>query len=287
MKRVVNLVISGVVQIGDMLARSVGRLLGRKPRATAVVLAYHAITTGQRERFGRQMDLLLRLAKPVHANLKSRPSQGGRYAAITFDDGLQSVVDNALPELKKRGIPATLFIVTEALGGPPNWQSFESGNAAHEMIMSAEQLKALPSDLVAIGSHTMTHPVLTAISEEELQRELIGSRAKLEKILDREVKLFSFPYGASNAVVFDTCRKAGYERVFTALPVLAFCETNEFVTGRVRIEPTDWSLEFRLKLAGAYRWLPTAYVWKRKLLNGFRRVPKTSSAVVREEKKIA
>ena len=78
--------------------------------------------------------------------------------------------------------------------------------------MSAEQLKALPSDLVAIGSHTMTHPVLTTISEEELQRELIESRAKLERILEQEVKLFSFPYDASNTLVLDTCRKAGYER---------------------------------------------------------------------------
>jgi hypothetical protein len=39
----------------------------------------------------------------------------------------------------------------------------------------------------------------------------------------------------------------------------------EFVLGRISVEPTDWALEFRLKLLGAYRWLPQAIALKRKL----------------------
>src|SRR5207245_1160814 len=80
-------------------------------------------------------------------------------------------------------------------------------------------------------------------------------------------KLFSFPHGSFNAKLVEWCREAGYERVFTILPTLAFSDPREFVTGRVSVEPTDWPLEFRLKLLGAYRWLPFGFGLKRKILS--------------------
>src|SRR5271157_2470642 len=139
--------------------------------------------------------------------------------------------------------------------------------------MSTDQLRKLPSDLVTVGSHTMTHPILLSLNEEDVRRELSGSRAQLEKILNKEIKLFSFPHGAFNAKLIEWCREAGYERVFTILPTLAFSDPQEFVSGRVSVEPTDWPLEFRLKLLGAYRWLPLAFALKRKILS----IPKAST----------
>jgi len=81
------------------------------------------------------------------------------------------------------------------------------------------------------------------------------------------VTTFSFPYGAFNAQLVEWCRDAGYERVFTTLPVIASSEPEEFAVGRVSVEPTDWSLEFRLKVLGAYRWLPLAYKMKRAIFS--------------------
>jgi peptidoglycan/xylan/chitin deacetylase (PgdA/CDA1 family) len=104
------------------------------------------------------------------------------------------------------------------------------------------------------------------VDEERAWREIHESRARLEGLLDREVKLFSFPYGAFNERLVGLCREAGYERVFTTLPYSALSEPDEFVTGRVWAEPTDWPLEFRLKLLGAYAWLPKAFSLKRRLL---------------------
>jgi peptidoglycan/xylan/chitin deacetylase (PgdA/CDA1 family) len=42
-------------------------------------------------------------------------------AAITFDDGYRDVYDHALPVLARKGIPATMFVVTD-LVGRPFWQ---------------------------------------------------------------------------------------------------------------------------------------------------------------------
>lgn len=77
--------------------------------------------------------------------------------------------------------------------------------------------------------------------------------------------MFSFPYGSFNEALVNCAMEAGYERVFTVLPDLAFSDPAEFVTPRVRVDPTDWDLEFRLKVLGAYRWLPIAFAIKRSL----------------------
>jgi hypothetical protein len=61
------------------------------------------------------------------------------------------------------------------------------------------------------------------------------------------------------------CREAGYQRVFSIEPTVTVTKSAEYVTGRVVADSTDWTLEFRLKVLGAYRWLPAAYRIKRKL----------------------
>ena len=264
-KRLLNLIISLLFAVGDWLRSGVHRVLGQASASKCMVLAYHSVSAVERAKFGRQMDVLLRHAKPVPADLGVLPPDGAAYAAVTFDDGFQNIVDNALPELRMRGIHATLFIVTESLGSNRAWEHRGGDDTRHEQVMCAEQLSKIEPELVSIGSHTMTHPFLPSIDKNQLDLELAGSRNKLKEITNRDVKLLSFPYGAFNQSIIESCRQAGYERVFTALPLFAMSEPNEFVTGRVGTAPTDWPIEFRLKLSGAYRWLPSAYALKRSL----------------------
>jgi peptidoglycan/xylan/chitin deacetylase (PgdA/CDA1 family) len=176
-----------------------------------------------------------------------------------------SVAENALPELKQRNIPSTIFVVTRALGQLPNWVSEEYRANRFETIMSEARLKTLPSALVTLGSHTMTHPNLASLSIEEARRQIADSRSDLEAILSQPVKLFSFPYGLFNEKLVQICREAGYQRIFTTVPTLVFSQTGEFVSGRVDASPLDWLLEFRLKLFGAYCWMPWASKLKQSL----------------------
>jgi peptidoglycan/xylan/chitin deacetylase (PgdA/CDA1 family) len=269
--RIVKFAISiGVFAVSEATTFLAG-LLGRKRPGTCVVLYYHSIPEDLRMRFANQLDTVLRCAKPVGLNGKVILALGERSTAITFDDGFEDFFQNALPELQKRDIPATMFVISAAIGkafGPDN---------RFEKVMSLEQIRGLPESLITIGSHTSTHPLLPAITQEDALRELVESRTELERILGRKVPLFSFPFGGFNERLVDLCREAGYQRVFTTLPNFAFADPDEFVVGRVRVDPTDWPFEFRLKVAGAYRWLPLAFVWKRKILtNGIARIARGS-----------
>jgi len=264
MKRSLKVVISFGFLAVARLRGWLGHLLGEKGRVSCVVLYYHAIPPEQRQRFARQMDMLQRWAKPIRADIMEPLPAGQNYAAVTFDDGFQSVAANALPELHSRQIPTTIFVVTGCLGQSPGWLSEGYLANESETTMTAEHLRALNPTFVAFGSHTVTHPRLTRLSVEEARREIEGSRRNLEKLVNQPVSLFSFPYGLFSPDLVQWCREAGYQRVFTTEPLTAFSEPGEFLTGRVSVNPTDWPLEFWLKLLGSYRWQVTVSALKRK-----------------------
>jgi peptidoglycan/xylan/chitin deacetylase (PgdA/CDA1 family) len=259
-KRLLKLFVSLLVRAWDVLVTVALLLFGRRRQTTCVIIYYHAVTTADRPRFARQMDDLLRLGKPVSADLSGLPDSAAHYCAVTFDDGFVSVLENALPELELRNIPATLFVPTGSLGGPPAWVKPNSP-ARHERVLSADQLAALKDHrLLTIGSHSVSHPDFLKLDIAQAGAELRQSKGRLEAILDRKVRLFSFPHGAYNSQAIALARTAGYDRVFTINPGNAFTGPDNFVQGRVLADPGDWPLEFRLKILGAYRWLakPTA-----------------------------
>jgi peptidoglycan/xylan/chitin deacetylase (PgdA/CDA1 family) len=264
--RIAKLGISCVVGILDWVSSVALSVLRIEPRSRCVVLYYHEVTAQSRRQFAQQLDDLLKYTQPMRLDRSEPLQRGKRYSAVTFDDGFCSVIENALPELTNRAIPSTHFIVAGALGHKPEWVIRTNDSAtAHERVMSSEQLRGL-AELVTIGSHTLTHPFLPAVSEAEARRQIGESRSILRSLTNTDVNVFSFPYGAFNSELVKWCAEAGYTRVFTTQPVYAFAEDQEFVSGRVPVSPDDSRLEFRLKLLGAYRWMPWAVALKQQLL---------------------
>jgi peptidoglycan/xylan/chitin deacetylase (PgdA/CDA1 family) len=63
--------------------------------------------------------------------------------------------------------------------------------------MSAEEVVRLAEgDLVEVGAHTVTHPVLAALPPTAQRDEIQGSKVELEQILNRPVASFAYPHGA-------------------------------------------------------------------------------------------
>jgi peptidoglycan/xylan/chitin deacetylase (PgdA/CDA1 family) len=269
--RVVKLLISLGLFLCDCFVRMAIRVLGRKPEATCVILYYHSVPNAQKQAFANQMDVVARLTMPISIDLVSRMLPGTRYSSITFDDGFEDIITNAIPELQQRGIFGTVFLTAGFLGQTATWWPADAPES-RQRIASAERWQQLPADFISIGSHTLTHPYLTTLSETAARRELCESRTMLQDVLERKIRTLSFPYGDFNSEVVNWCRDAGYESVFTSLPGYAFRNENEFISGRVNVEPTDWPIEFRLKLLGAYRWLPFAIFLKRWILSCIRNI---------------
>jgi peptidoglycan/xylan/chitin deacetylase (PgdA/CDA1 family) len=237
-------------------------LFNDAPESSCVVLYYHSVPEKYRPLFEKQMRVIAdrKLAIDI-ARLDDLP-RGKCSVVITFDDALQNFTDCAVPVLLGFQIPAVVFVVADALGSKPVWA--EGYYTPDELIMTREQLCSLP-DLVTVGSHTLTHPNLTRVSEETADLEIKQSREKLEAILGRPIPLFSFPHGAYNDLNVSQCRQAGYRRVFSTRPDLVTPRDKSYVVGRVSTDPWDWNAEFLLKIAGAYCWQPAAQSVVRKI----------------------
>lgn len=235
---------------------SIARLCGKQLGGTLVILNYHSVRENQKNNFQTQMKKLKNIGTPVFADIGQPLSQGAHCIALTFDDGFYNVLKNALPIIGELGIPATLFIPAGYLGKLPGWIRNPAHENAGEIIVSAEQLRALPPDLVKIGSHCLTHPVLSSLTPEQVRRELSESKEILEVITGREITLLSFPYDDCAPRIIEAAKQVGYEKVFSNTFPLLQTMTDGFLNGRVDISPYDWKLEYWLKLRGAYRWVP-------------------------------
>ena len=124
-----------------------------------------------------------------------RPAAGTRHRAVlTFDDGMTSVHRTALPLLAERKISATTFIVSDWVGRTNGWPSQPRGAATYDLMGWSEIGEWLAAGL-QVGSHTATHVPLRGLTDDEWDREIVGSRSSLEDRLGVPVQGFAYPYG--------------------------------------------------------------------------------------------
>ena len=124
---------------------------------------------------------------------------------ITFDDGYASVLDAALPRLRRHGFGATAFIISDRLGGTNDWDEGPSFP-----LVSQDGVRELAAAGIEIGSHSATHPPL-ACEPGRLTAEIRQSRSRLAGLLGTEVRGFAYPYGSMDAAARRAVRDAGYD----------------------------------------------------------------------------
>ena len=72
-----------------------------------------------------------------------------------------------------------------------------------------DQAREMDANGVEIGSHTLTHPILTNVGDERLRRELSDSKSRLEEVLGHQVDLFCYPNGDNDERVRCEVARAG------------------------------------------------------------------------------
>jgi peptidoglycan/xylan/chitin deacetylase (PgdA/CDA1 family) len=251
------------ISCGWFVAAGAIRLLTRRPYPLTI-LYYHAVPADQRAAFAAQMRRLRQITTVVGADHHQPGGADRPTVAVTFDDAFRTVRENALPALVAHRIAATIFVPTGYLGRAPGW-AMETCNDQAETVMSADELRALPADLISIGSHTVDHPRLSTLPPDAMDAQLQQSRAALEEALGRTIDTLAFPYGDHDDAVVERCRAAGYRQVYTVAPEAIDLTTSRIKRGRTAADPADGTLEFFLKARGAYSWMPIASRIKRRL----------------------
>ncbi|HNB45758.1 MAG TPA: polysaccharide deacetylase family protein, partial [Burkholderiaceae bacterium] len=194
---------------------------------TVTVLCYHRIGSGlgrmgvTPEQFAQQMEWLsangyhiVRLSD-LADQLDGRRALPPNSLVITFDDGYESVHRHAYPVLRRLGLPATLFLYTDFVGG--------GGDA-----LSWPQVREMAaSGLIDFQAHSRTHANLAqrragesdAAYRQRLDEEVSGSREAIQRRLDgAPVQHFAYPFGDSNDAVREALRRRHYELGLTVQP---------------------------------------------------------------------
>lgn len=115
----------------------------------------------------------------------------------SFDDGCQ--LDLKVAELmEKYGFKDVIFYI------PSQWHDV---NRLHgDVPLTEDEVREL-SKKYKIGSHTVTHPMLTRITKGEAFNEIFNSKQQLEEMFDIEIEDFCYPRGYANDGIRDIVRK--------------------------------------------------------------------------------
>lgn len=172
----------------------------------------------------------------------------GKLAVITFDDGWQNNL-KLINTIEKYNVPIAIFIPTEAVITGNYWFEFarQKGQSVFSGVKNIEEFKKLPAlefkdkvnslknhyrlerscmtldelkriseiDLITIGSHTVTHPILKQCPVEMQELELRQSKETLAKWIGKEIKYLAFPNGDYDENTIRIAKDCNYKLCFT------------------------------------------------------------------------
>jgi peptidoglycan/xylan/chitin deacetylase (PgdA/CDA1 family) len=184
-------------------------------------------------------------------NMLGKPLKGSKQAIITFDDGNKEFID-LMPTIEKYKVPVGLFVPVQPVLNGNYWWDYASApnQEQYSGLADLESFKKLPeadfeakinyleqhftlnrtcitlNDLkkiaahpfVFIGSHTLSHPILSNCSRQKQERELSESKKQLANWLNKDLDAIAYPNGSYNAETLAVAREQGYSVAFTTIP---------------------------------------------------------------------
>jgi peptidoglycan/xylan/chitin deacetylase (PgdA/CDA1 family) len=139
-------------------------------------------------------------------------------AALTFDDGFETLHEHVLPVLKRHKLPATVFLVAQTLtrrGQAVDW--VDTPGTETLTTLTRDQVLEMQDAGVEFESHSYAHRTLTRLAFDECVHDLRESREFLSDLLGRHVDLLAYPRGRHDEQVRAAAAAAGYTHAL-ALP---------------------------------------------------------------------
>lgn len=295
----------GLKSVVERLVVATGLAAYRRRRAGGtLILAYHNVVPDghpqegdrslhlRRGAFAAQLDELCRTCDVVPLDESTPPGHpsGRPRVAITFDDCYQGSIAIGIPELTRRGLPATFFAAPGLLGRQTFWWDAIAdtrsdgltdvdrhhaltvcrGEADHvrrwatttgrpwrpgsETMVSCDEadLRAAAGQPgITVGSHTWTHPNVTALRPEEVLAELRRTREWVGTLgASGRPDWISWPYGLCDGAATAAATQAGLRQGLRIDGGWHRGESAPLALPRLNV-PAGLSLDgFRLRLAG-------------------------------------
>jgi peptidoglycan/xylan/chitin deacetylase (PgdA/CDA1 family) len=182
------------------------------------ILMYHAIARVADDpnricvspgRFEAQMRHLKRRGLQGVSVREMLRASGTKHArklvGITFDDGYENFLYDAVPILTRYGFSATVFAVGGALGAENTWDE-----RPRMRLLGAEGIREAAKRGMEVASHGMSHIRLAGLPAARLEEEVTESRRVLSEMLGETVEGFCYPYGSLDGAAARGVRRAGY-----------------------------------------------------------------------------
>ncbi len=111
----------------------------------------------------------------------------GRHALGTIEEKRSAIAD-LIKQIKYRPVAARVTLTEQVaqLARVP---------LPHDLMMSSDEVKALHQAGMQIGAHTVSHPILAGLSDEQARQQIQDSKSFLEQLLGERVGLFAYPNG--------------------------------------------------------------------------------------------
>lgn len=260
-------------------------------RREVVILNYHEITKTYPplspnsldlrvtlDNFASQISYLRRRYKIISLREFIAATQERRrlpdYSAIlTFDDGYRSAFATATLLLIKYSLPATFFLITGMMREEN--AAAESAQENQDTYLSwAEAQDLSHHQFFDFGSHTCSHPSLTEIAPEELERELCDSFSELLRRLKNVVPALAYPNGAYSTSFIEKVQSAGYACALTIDSGPNGARTNPYLLRRQTIRGSDDIFVFAARLSCLTWWLHNCSI-------GIQFIPKWLKSILR------
>lgn len=227
----------------------VDNLTAAKPRLSAAdVPATIFVTTGYLDRPGEfWWDELPRLVLSGQGLQNFELMAGGK--AMQIDLGTSAVAGK--PEVGSKQRSAALTAIWEAMrrlnenerqATMAQIRSIlaDCGSVDRGRAMTKDEVRAIASDgLVAIGAHTVTHPLLSTLRIESYQDEISCSKSACEALIGTEVAGFAYPYGDFNSGARQAVSAAGFAFACTTRHAPARRDSDVLALPRIHVRNWD------------------------------------------------